>query len=65
MQSKQTCSLCQSIFKDGKSKPTAEEFTQKWIALINQLEQEQASAADKQLQRNVFQTENSDLLPSV
>lgn len=48
MQSKQTFSLCQSIFKDGKSKPTAEKFTQKWIALINQLEQEQASAADKQ-----------------
>lgn len=30
--------LCKSIFKDGKSMPTKEEYTRKWIALINQLE---------------------------
>ena len=29
---------CKSIFKGGKITTTKEEYTQKWIALINQLE---------------------------
>ena len=29
---------CKSVFKGGKSATTKEEYTQKWISLINQLE---------------------------
>lgn len=31
-------SKCTSIFKSGESKTSMEQFTQVWIALINQIE---------------------------
>jgi hypothetical protein len=30
--------ICKSIFKSGESKPIITQFTQKWIELINQSE---------------------------
>jgi hypothetical protein len=30
--------ICKSIFKSGDSKPIVNQFTQKWIELINQSE---------------------------
>lgn len=30
--------LCRSVFRDGTDTTTTERFTQKWIAMINQLE---------------------------
>lgn len=31
-------SACRSVFKGGKNRPTSEEYTRIWIALINQIE---------------------------
>lgn len=38
--------ICKSVFKDGKNEPTREQFTQTWIALINQIEQSKAILAE-------------------
>lgn len=29
---------CRSIFKDGKTTPSREAFTKKWIEMVNQIE---------------------------
>ena len=39
---------CQSVFKSGESTTTQNQFTRKWIELINQLEKNKRIAAEKQ-----------------
>ena len=34
-----------NVFRNGKTKPTAEQFTKVWIALINQLEKSKGALA--------------------
>lgn len=36
---------CKSVFKSGENEPAREQFTQTWIALINQIEQSKAILA--------------------
>ena len=33
----QTQPMCQNVFRNGGQGPSAEEFTQKWVELINAL----------------------------
>lgn len=35
---KQPNTICKSVFKSGESTTTRDEFTKKWIELINRLE---------------------------
>lgn len=37
---------CQSVFKSGESTTTKNQFTHKWIELINQLEKNKRIAAE-------------------
>jgi len=37
---------CQSVFKSGESTTTKNQFTRKWIELINQLEKNKRIAAE-------------------
>ena len=37
---KESTTVCTSIFKSGKRTTTEEEFTKKWIELINTLEKD-------------------------
>ena len=39
---------CQSVFKSGESITTKNQFTRKWIELINQLEKNKRIAAENQ-----------------
>lgn len=36
--------ICKSVFRDGRSEPTRECFTQAWIHLINELERNKETA---------------------
>jgi hypothetical protein len=43
----QTQELCKSVFKDGSTETTTENFTRKLTELINQLEKEKQAIAQK------------------
>ena len=38
--------ICSSVFKSGESTTTKNQFTRKWIELINQLEKNKRIAAE-------------------